>query len=240
MLFPAKREFLSVYFQPKGSSYPLPSLSRRHHRSTNDKEIGEVPTEGRSTVSKVVWNLLRIFSCLLVAVLWLGGAETSRANHYVSPTELAKSKFRLPGDGIRNENEVIGTFCCTGETAIVLTKDGHPLGFIYFFGFEEGRNTDGRSVAQAISIHVSGLRNLADAHSLDLADSNREDLRGRGLVETVIRFRAKELKPGNRKSATAGRLRFTVAIKDAELMRLGDTAYFYMDSVAIEVGVIAR
>jgi hypothetical protein len=44
---------------------------------------------------------------------------------------------------VRNNNDTIGDFCCTGETATIRTAQGTPAGFIYFYGFSGGI-TDGK------------------------------------------------------------------------------------------------
>jgi hypothetical protein len=44
---------------------------------------------------------------------------------------------------VRNNNDTIGDFCCTGETTTIRTAQGTPAGFIYFYGFSDGI-TDGK------------------------------------------------------------------------------------------------
>jgi hypothetical protein len=50
----------------------------------------------------------------------------------LSAFQLQYKTFEFPGAGIRNNNETIGDFCCTGETATLRTAQGAPVGFIYF------------------------------------------------------------------------------------------------------------
>ena len=74
---------------------------------------------------------------------------------------LAKGSFEFPGDGQKNNNQSIGDFCCTGETATVQTNMGAPLGYIYFYDFPGGGVLVGdgsRSAAEEFSVLVSGSR----------------------------------------------------------------------------------
>lgn len=141
------------------------------------------------------------------------------------PEGLRKISFKLPGDGIPNNNQQIGPFCCTGETVIVTRNDGNPVGYVYFYiwkgqAYNIGNN---RSIASGIEILVSGLRDLSDLHSEQIKSS--------------VYFAAEEMQIGNSRSTKAGELYYKVTITDVKLETSSNMTYFDMDSVAVKVDV---
>lgn len=141
---------------------------------------------------------------------------------------LQSTSFAFPGAGERNNNQTIGDFCCTGETATVWAANGTPAGYIYFYGFTGGVNVKvkerekPRSSATRLRILVSGV---ADA-------SHPNDAR----LKSAIEFSAAEMKPGLSRQITAGALRFTATIVDVSFTDDTHTSY-WMDSVKVQVTV---
>jgi len=138
----------------------------------------------------------------------------------VSAPELRQSYFFFPGNGERNNNRQIGPFCCTGETATIMSADGQPLGYIYFFGWQgQAYNLKDTSVAPSVEIHVSGLADLSDPCS--------------PMKKASVLF----LPDGEtRKTVQVGRLSFTVSI-EAQSIPLNSKRYFDMKSIQAAVDV---
>jgi len=135
--------------------------------------------------------------------------------------QLAKDSFEFPGDGQKNQNQTIGDFCCTGETATVQTNMGSALGYIYFYDFRGGINVGNSSAAEDFSVQVSGAR--------DPGKPNSEHVR------SSILFQASEMTPGTQKQTTAGILRFTATIEGANITNI--PGKYMMDSVRCRVDV---
>jgi hypothetical protein len=140
----------------------------------------------------------------------------------LSAFQLQNKTFEFPGAGIRNNNETIGDFCCTGETATLRTAQGAPVGYIYFYGFSGGITNGTRSAAKRFEVLVSGLSDPARPAA--------------GRVKSSIEFAASEMKPGVSRQTVAGALQFMVTIQEVQLL---DEAHsrFWMDSVKIKVEV---
>lgn len=135
---------------------------------------------------------------------------------------LERSSFFLPGDGERNNNDYIGDFCCTGETATVRTTDGTSIGYIYHYDFSGAYNVGpSESIATSFGILVSGVSSLSDLAS--------------PRDKSSVVFHASELTRGASRSARAGELTFTVTILSARLVDNGD--YYDMGSVRVRVDV---
>jgi hypothetical protein len=163
----------------------------------------------------------RIISKFLPCLLLTSIVMMYETTPSISSPRLDRTRFYLPGDGIRNNNQRIGPFCCTGETAIVYTNRGYPAGYVYFFGWVgQSYNVGDTSIAPDIQILVSGLANLSKPTSQQL--------------QNVISFRASEMRPGVSRSARAGSLYYTVTIERAKIR---DGNFFDMGSVAIRVDV---
>ncbi|MCS6805585.1 MAG: hypothetical protein NZ823_10655 [Blastocatellia bacterium] len=136
-----------------------------------------------------------------------------------------KASFRLPDEGVRNNNGYIGPFCCTGVTAIVKNKSNEPIGYVYFYGWEGQAYIVGanRSIAPSIEIWVSGLADLSNILS-------RQEI-------SKIYFAASEMSPGQSRSTIAGGLLYTATIEIANLELFNDSTYFDMGSVAVRMDV---
>jgi hypothetical protein len=134
--------------------------------------------------------------------------------------------FRLPGDGIRNNNKRIGPFCCTGWTAIVHGPDDRPLGYVYFYGWAgQAYNCGkGKSIVPDLIVLVSGLANLTDSNS--------------PMEKSQVQFTAAEDSMGTVKSTDAGALRFKVTLEKAEV-EMRSRPYFSMGSLGVRVDVSA-
>jgi hypothetical protein len=134
--------------------------------------------------------------------------------------------FEFPGAGQRNNNQTIGDFCCTGETATIRTAEGKTAGFIYFYDFRSGINLKpDAAAADQFSLLVSGV-----------TEPSRLDSGRAGRVQSSHEFDAKEMKPGLSRKVVAGALEFTVTIQDVKFI---DEAHsrFWMNSIKIKVDV---
>jgi hypothetical protein len=163
---------------------------------------------------------------VMIAIVAGSGHEVSAAQEKPqSHLRLENTTFEFPGAGKRNNNGTIGDFCCTGETAIIRTAQGTPIGFIYFYGFSGGINLRSGAAADQLSVLVSGI-----------SDRARPNAGSISRVRSSIEFAASEMKPGFSRQVTAGALQFTVTIVDAQFI---DEAHsrFRMDSVKIKVDV---
>jgi len=140
-----------------------------------------------------------------------------------SPLPLENKSFEFPGAGKRNNNQTIGDFCCTGETAAIRTTQGVPIGYIYFYSFSGGINLKSRSAADQFSVLVSGV---SDPARLTAGSISR--------VKSSIEFSAQEMKPGLSRQVIAGALEYKVTIQDVQFI---DEAHsrFWMDSVKVKV-----
>lgn len=167
----------------------------------------------------------------LLAVLATAPITHCGALHSIPPLsppglDLATRTFEFPGAGQRNNNQTIGDFCCTGETATIRTTEGKIAGYIYFYGFSGGINVrPDAAAADQFSLEVSGV---TGANRLDSARLGRE--------KSSVEFSAKEMKPGLSRKVVAGALEFTVTIQDIKFI---DEAHsrFWMNSIKIKVEV---
>lgn len=128
---------------------------------------------------------------------------------------LRQSSFYFPGDGQRNNNEQIGDFCCTGETATVYTTSGDPVGYIYFYDFRDAYNVGDTSIAGTFGVLVSGATSLVSP--------------GSPRQQSAVSFLASEMWRDASRSTVAGELSYTATILSAELTN--DRSAFYMNSV---------
>lgn len=141
------------------------------------------------------------------------------------PVVLSRSTFRLPEDGIPNQNKRIGPFCCTGKTAIVYTTEKWPVGYIYFYDFKDGKILGGRSFAMELGVLVSGLANLDDLKSTQ--------------QQSAVFFRADEMRDGAWRSTRAGDLNFRVTIERVVTRTIEGRVHFEMGSVEVRADVSA-
>ena len=148
---------------------------------------------------------------------------TNRVEPEAPPeVSLERTKYYLPGEGKKNNNSSIGDFCCTGETVTVRSKNGYPLGYIYYYDFRGGMNiSTTQSVASQFSILVSGLSNPSDSKSNHIKQS--------------LDFTSDELYKGAIKSIQAGSLNFKVTILNVS--KYSDINYYEMGTVSSKVDV---
>lgn len=139
-----------------------------------------------------------------------------------STLSLETFSFEFPGAGERNNNRTIGDFCCTGHTATVRTRQGAPVGYIYFHDFDGGINVGDRSTATKFGILVSGLSDASRSNS--------------PRVKSAVEFEAKELEPGLTRETKAGALVFTVTILEVEFFNEAHSRY-WMDRIKVRVDV---
>jgi hypothetical protein len=132
----------------------------------------------------------------------------------------------LPGDGLPNNNQAIGPFCCTGETAIVTRNDNNPVGYIYFYSWRGQSYNFGSgsiSIAPDMEIPVSGLADMSDLKSEQIKSS--------------VYFAAQEMNTGNWHSTQAGQLYYKVTILRANVVTRDNMPYFVMGTVSVKVDV---
>jgi hypothetical protein len=139
-----------------------------------------------------------------------------------TPLELQTKTFDFPGTGVHNNNDTIGDFCCTGETATIRTARGVPIGFIYFYGFSGGITNGKRSAAKRFNVLVSGISDPAQPAS--------------ARAKSSIDFGATEMKPGLTRQTIAGAVEFTVTIQDVQFLDEPHSR-FWMDTIKIKVEV---
>lgn len=167
-----------------------------------------------------------ICSAFLLGVLCGNTFAQSPIVSRLSSFNLSSTTFEFPGGGQRNNNASIGDFCCTGETAAVLTDQQKPVGYIYFYDFRDAYNTEDngrrRSAAGQFSVLVSGIADTARP------DSDR--------VKSSIHFTAPELKPGLSRHTVAGTLQFTATVLDVEFTDSSHSKY-WMDGIKVRIEV---
>jgi hypothetical protein len=139
-----------------------------------------------------------------------------------APLQLQNKIFEFPGAGVRNNNDTIGDFCCTGETATIRTAQGIPAGYIYFYGFSGGITNGRRSAAKRFNVLVSGICDPAQPAS--------------ARAKSSIDFAADELKPGLSRQTIAGVLEFTATIQDVQFLDEPHSR-FWMNTLKIKVEV---
>ncbi|GAA3894745.1 hypothetical protein GCM10022276_12340 [Sphingomonas limnosediminicola] len=123
----------------------------------------------------------------------------------------------FPGGGTKNNNGVIGPFCCTGETAIIHDTEGKPAGYIYFYDFSGGRILDpSHSVASTVSILVS---NGADPSTFPAA-----------------RFAAETWAPGATATVVVAPITYEIGI-EPDVVTIDGHKYFNMQSLKARVRV---
>jgi hypothetical protein len=158
------------------------------------------------------------FSLVLLATVAARAPRTAVPSTF----ELQSKAFEFPGAGQRNNNDTIGDFCCTGETATIRTAQGTPAGYIYFYGFSGGITNGKRSAAKRFNVLVSGVCDTAQPAS--------------ARVKSSIDFAATEMKPGLTRQTIAGALEFTVTIQDVQFLDEPHSR-FWMDTIKIKVEV---
>jgi len=130
----------------------------------------------------------------------------------------------FPGGGIRNNNQYVGDFCCTGETASILDNTNAVVGYVYFFG---GKNpaytTPNGAVMSDLEISLSGAKEFG----------NLQAPREKGSVY----FPTSQVYVGSQIMTTIGRILYTVKIVDLkfEVAKGQNTGRFYMNSIKVSV-----
>jgi hypothetical protein len=145
-------------------------------------------------------------------------------DYFVGPNDHV---FVLPDDAQANAGTKIGPFCCDGRTVTVHSISGRPLGYANWYGFGWAYNYKNTSVAERISVLVSGPTDFADLSS---------------QVQSSIEFNGNEIgsagiQPDGGapiiKSAVAGNLRFTAALIRADVVDLFGNGVLFIDMGSI-------
>jgi len=141
----------------------------------------------------------RAIAMLVMMIVGQGAAA------YAQPVTITRTFFVMPADGVPNNDQKIGDFCCTGRTASIVASSGTPVGYMYAFDFRDGVNFgDGTSGYGAVGLLLSGLSNSADPTSY----------RNQGAVW----FSAGEIASGvHYKVTRVGALEFGVRVRHAAL-----------------------
>jgi hypothetical protein len=160
----------------------------------------------------------------------LSGRDLSTAPDLSSPPDLSSgpllsAHYELPADGQPNQNHAIGPFCCTGVTATVRAPDGQAIGYIYFFGFDQGYQVGATAYAMQARILISG--------AVDLAQPS-------GQMQSEVDFQASEMAIGASRSASAGALSFAVTIAAVDLVDFSAQPYYDMGTFRVSVDVTWR
>jgi hypothetical protein len=134
---------------------------------------------------------------------------------------LVQDRFIFPGMGVRNENNTIGDFCCTGETATVLRADNVPVGYIYFYDFEGGMNLgNNRSTVTKLKILLSAAPTMQDVSS--------------DRIKDMIVFSGNEMVANAVRSKRVGALMYTVTIISVNKY---SNDSFYSDGIRVQVDI---
>ena len=129
---------------------------------------------------------------------------------------ISNNRVILPGMGVGNNNQTIGDFCCTGETATILRNDNYPVGYIYFYGTEPATETAAAKFYILVSASPS-ISNLAAER-----------------IKSRISFDAsRELYNNATKTSIAGCLKFTVTILSVRTTGRS----FFDDGLRIQVDI---
>lgn len=130
--------------------------------------------------------------------------------------KIINDRIVFPGMGVRNDNQTIGDFCCTGETATILREDNIPVGYIYFYG--SGPSTQPEVVK--FYILVSAVPTISSPYSERVKDEIDFDA-------------ASELFNNAKKSKIVGGLKFTVTILSVKTTGRS----FFDDGLSIQVDI---
>ncbi|MDO3624725.1 hypothetical protein [Mucilaginibacter sp. BT774] len=130
--------------------------------------------------------------------------------------KIINDRIILPGMGVRNENQTIGDFCCTGETATILREGDIPVGYIYFYGSVPATET----AAAKLQIFVSAVPSINNPNSDRVKDEIDFDA-------------ASELFSNATKSKIVGGLKFTVTILSVRTTERS----FFDDGLRIQIDI---
>ncbi len=137
---------------------------------------------------------------------------------------LRTDVYELPGQGTPNKNKTIGDFCCTGETATVLTTDGRPVGYVYVFAWQgQAFSAGGQTLVPGLVALLSGSVNVADPAA-------RRDTGS-------VRFEGAAATPGATRTASAGKLSYVVTLTQANRRMFNGGWYIDLGSAHVRVQV---
>ena len=148
----------------------------------------------------------------------------SQTNHDMSRASqrLRDSSYDLPGQGTPNHNGDIGGFCCTGETAAILTADKRPVGYVHVFDWPgQAMSVGGRTLVPGLTVRVSGARNLRDAASPRDTSS--------------VVFLASSATPGATLNVKVGALTYAITLNRLTRQQVGGRWYIDMESARVHV-----
>ncbi len=132
--------------------------------------------------------------------------------------KIITDRIIFPGMGVRNNNQTIGDFCCTGETATILREGNVPIGYIYFYSSE--RATD--VAAAKFTVSVSAVPSINNPNTDRIQDEITFDA-------------ASELYQNATKSRIVGGLKFKVTILSVRTTGRS----FFTEGLRIQVDITA-
>lgn len=154
------------------------------------------------------------------------GSAHTETNTGTRTAQLRDSSYDLPGQGVKNENRSIGGFCCTGETATILTADKQPVGYVYVFDWPgQALDVSGETMVPGLTIRVSGANVLAPPSAVR-------------QVSSVV-FLAEDVSPGAKRDVKVGALGFTVTVTRARRQQINGHWYVDLPSARIHVTATA-
>ncbi|WP_224243234.1 hypothetical protein [Hyalangium gracile] len=167
----------------------------------------------------------RMLCAVALAVMATLGAGCSGGLTAEEQERLVGS-YRLPQDGIANDNHYVGPFCCTGRTLIVRESQGESvLGYAYFLSWDgQAYNHPEGSIAPDFGIELSA-RSTPDA-------GDGEEEKGR------VAFTSKDFEVGASKRQRVGALEYIVTIEKVKTLKFEGALYFLMDSLEVSVDVL--
>ncbi|WNG44438.1 hypothetical protein F0U60_10195 [Archangium minus] len=169
-------------------------------------------------MKKLCWMALAVVSVL----------GTGCGGDGLTPEEQERlvGSYRLPQDGVPNDNAPVGPFCCTGTTLIVQAPNGEgALGYAHFFFWEgQAYNFEGGSIAPDVILPLSGRSTLDSGHG--------DEEKGQ------ISFTAAELKAGVSRRTRVGALEYIITVERVETLDYAGRPYFRMGSLEVSVDVL--
>jgi hypothetical protein len=151
-------------------------------------------------------------------------AEPGWVNRSGQAVMLPTRSIYFPGGGWKNNNQYIGDFCCTGETAPILDNSNACVGYVYFFNSKSPLyNSANGTLMSDLELLLSGSREFGNPNAP----------REKGSVY----FRPNQVYLGAQMTATVGRILYTVKITDVkfEVLNGYNTGRFYSNSVKVMV-----
>ncbi len=148
---------------------------------------------------------------------------------------LERDSFNLPEDGQPMNNARVGPFCCTGDITIVRTKNGDPLGYIYFLDMDNAYNIRG----EAVNAYNMPDEVIAESFAVLVSGAERLDKPGAKQVEGRIPFHAAHFNPQSG-WVQVGALQYRATVLNFAFVRRNEDAKPYFRLMSLDVRVDVR